>query len=352
MTARLGPWLKLYGDVVDRKAHYTDRQFRALIEAFVLALRGSPRGTLPPRPALEAKLGVDEVAFLFEQGDIVADGRAVAVVGWDRWQAHVLSTDRVQKSRGNAVETATERDETVTKRAVPNSTSSSTPTTNEDEATPRARTRETTPDPEGDHDALDRYYELTRVRPWGRRPGSWIVEMQERHGVANVVAALEVEHRADPEVQTLLGRVSVRLERQSDRVERAKAKERKAAGPFAPGTVLAEIRAALPDAEPEPEPDVTPESIAAGKAAFEALREQLASTNGSVVRSGQGAPRGLSLTGDRGSVTESPAVPSIPAARSKQGSFAPERSGAATASDRTGRTSDRSAPQSPDGRGA
>jgi hypothetical protein len=120
-------------------------------------------------------------------------------------------------------------------------------------------------------------------------------------------------------VKTLLGRVQARLERQAARAESASRKERRESGPFAPGSVLAEIRAALPADEPEPEPDVTPESLAAGKAAFEALRGSLGSSGpvrknglatavGAVLPSVQGAPSGLSLTVGRGSERQPTAV--------------------------------------------
>ena len=343
---RLGPWLKLYADVTDRKAHYTDRQFRTLIEIFVHGLRGNPRGTLPSRAALAARYGVDEIDFLFDQGDIhIVDG-TVSIVGWNSYQAHVLSTSRVQKVRGNAVETSSPRSETVTSRFAATSTSTSIDSEN-GERKNGASDSLATSYPSGDRDALDAFYELTRIRPWGRRPGEWLGELQEAHGVPNVIAALEVESRSGS-AKDLISRVAARLEAQKHRVEKAAAKERRSA----PKTGLqAEIAAAVAARYGDDDVTVEPDEEAGRK-----LREKLngggatglASAVAGVVRSVPGAPEtGLSLTAGEGSDTESAAV-GAPAPQNGIRSPSPAGNGARLVDPyRTGRTNDRSAPSKP-----
>lgn len=79
--------------------------------------------------------------------------------------------------------------------------------------------------PGDDRDALDRYYELTMARPWGRESGRWLTRLQDDFGVERVVAALDAEWSAQPEIATLLSRVEARLARA---VEKARAKRRTA----------------------------------------------------------------------------------------------------------------------------
>lgn len=234
--ARLGPWLKLYGDIIDRKGHYTDRQFHALIEVLVLALRSTPRGTLPPRPSLEARLGVDEVAFLFTQRDLQIIGETVSVCGWDVYQSGVLSTSRVQKSRSERVETVPERDETVSESSPLPLPLSSTKTDERIESGADA----SYPDPDSDRDSLDRYMELTGSRLWGKPAGRWLKDLEATHGLTHIVAALEVEHKADPNTKDLIGRVEGRLLKQADRVASATRSKPRTLSPL-----QAEIRAGI-----------------------------------------------------------------------------------------------------------
>lgn len=99
--ALVGPWLKLYLDVVERKAHYNDRQFRALIEVYVLAARSPEWGVLPPRRALERLEGKATIGFLFEQGDLAeteSNGvTTVTVVGWQTYQAKAVDSTNAER---------------------------------------------------------------------------------------------------------------------------------------------------------------------------------------------------------------------------------------------------------------
>lgn len=73
-----------------------------------------------------------------------------------------------------------------------------------------------------EHDALDRYYELTMSRPWGRKSGEWLKAMQSEFGTPTTIAALEIEAVADVDRRSLLTRVEARLSRDRDKAgERA-----------------------------------------------------------------------------------------------------------------------------------
>jgi hypothetical protein len=93
----LGPWGKLYADIVERKAHYTDRQFRRLIEVIALAIRG--RGELPPAKALRARLGPREFDFLVSEGDLSIEYDVVTLHKWPTYQAKVDRTNTERQAR-------------------------------------------------------------------------------------------------------------------------------------------------------------------------------------------------------------------------------------------------------------
>ena len=328
MTTRrpsLGPWMKLYVSALDTKAHYTDRQFRALIETWMMAVRQPVRGVFPNSSGLARRVGADEVDFMIEQGDlIVAPDGSVSVNRWSDYQSGVLSTERTRthKAGGEPVDNSSGTvPEHVGNTPLVRARDALSPlpsredvdTTNEEER----------PSASDDRDAADRFYELTLIRPWGKRSGSWLGELQEQHGLVNVTAALEVEHRENPNGRDLLSRVAARLERQAERVAKAKRSEPKPVDP-----VQAQLREALEARDrgeaPPPDPVADPEAVAAGRAAWAALRSTLPGrheTNGhgrrkglvepvgAVLGSVSGVPAtGLSLTAGRGSETESAAV--------------------------------------------
>jgi hypothetical protein len=336
--SELGPWGKLYASLEEDTAHYSDRQFRALVGIVCRAIRG--RGELPKLRPLQALYGSDEVGFLVDEGRLVAfgDGK-VEVVGWATYQAPIDRTN-VQRQRafrerqkavihgGDNGAEPLRNGVTVTDAA----TSTSTSLDSDDEPTKNVATASGYPIPDSDRDALDRYFELTGNRPWDRNVGAWLRELQAAHGDVNVAAALEVEFREKPEQRTLVGRVQARLERQADRVRQAKAKEPPKVDPL-----QAQIRAAMEErygGQAEPQIDTSPEAITAAKAALAELRSapiranRLATNgagganrlaNGAIARvgdllgSGQGGSAageqpGTSLTADESSDRESAAA--------------------------------------------
>lgn len=300
MTRRvaLGPWMKLYGDVVDRKAHYSDAQFRGLIEAWAWALRGTPRGSLPGRRAVAARLGQDVVDFLFSEGDLAEDGEAVVIVGWSDYQAPVDRTNAVRQERHRQRARIVDNGSNgVTNGVSVTAAATSTSISTENEE----KNGGVYPDGGDDRDALDRYFELTGVRPWGRRPGEWLTELQETHGVVNVTAALEVEARSGDQ-KTLLGRVAARLERQAERVAQQAARTAEKAR-RAPSPEDMAMRAALA-ATGRYEPPVTLSTVRGG--AMQPVGAVLRSAkDGSATSpvSGAGSP----LDGRSGAATAHPA---------------------------------------------
>lgn len=87
----------------ERKAGYTDAQFRAFFNVLCAAARQSPRGRFRNAAQLRGLLGrhARHVAFLVTEGDLrsMADG-TIYVDGWDQWQEGDLSVaDRMAALR-------------------------------------------------------------------------------------------------------------------------------------------------------------------------------------------------------------------------------------------------------------
>lgn len=139
-----GPWLKLFADVVDRKAHYTDLQFRGLIRVFALAAR--TRGWLPSPAALTRLIGPATLRFLYDEGDLEeSEGRAY-VHGWSRYQAKaidVTATERKRRQRAKEAEAKTASPEAPVKFTEAHREVQEGP----GEASPRAMSRVTDRDP-------------------------------------------------------------------------------------------------------------------------------------------------------------------------------------------------------------
>jgi hypothetical protein len=83
--------------VVDRKAHYTDRQFRTLIHVLALAVR--LHGVLPSRKALSAREGRAEIDFLISEGDLEEADTGLVVHRWRVYQADPTNAERQRRHR-------------------------------------------------------------------------------------------------------------------------------------------------------------------------------------------------------------------------------------------------------------
>ncbi len=185
-TPRLGSWLKLYASIVDSKAHYSDRNFRALIETYVLGVRSIPvRGQFPNRPGLERRIGVEEVAYLIEQGDLDEhpDG-TITLHRWDEYQRGVLSTERTRAHRGNTVDKFPNGSGTVPEQdgnagsLLSTSTSTSARDTTIEEGTTAVDARGNEFDP---WDPIDAFYLTTgQFPPEGGKLRPWITDVASK----------------------------------------------------------------------------------------------------------------------------------------------------------------------------
>lgn len=87
----------------ERKAGYSDAEFRAFFDTICAAARQTPRGRFRNVAQLKGLLGrhARYVAFLLSEGDVVQmkDG-SLYVDGWDHWQEGDLSVaDRMAALR-------------------------------------------------------------------------------------------------------------------------------------------------------------------------------------------------------------------------------------------------------------
>jgi hypothetical protein len=73
----------------ERKAGYSDGQFRAFFNLLCAAARQNPRGRFRNAAQLRALLGrhAKHLPFLVSEGDVVTQGDGTLYVdGWDHWQ--------------------------------------------------------------------------------------------------------------------------------------------------------------------------------------------------------------------------------------------------------------------------
>lgn len=228
----LGPWLKLYADIVDRKAHYDDRQFRAFIELLAMAER--LKGLLPPQRALAARFGAEVIDFLVAEGDLVTTDDGMTPAHWEKYQAHDRTAAERQRRHRELVR-AGNRDSTVTSRVtvtkVPSASASASDvdTTNEEE---RPSASDFAPTPQVDHtqDALDSYWLVAGRYPTGRVK-HWLEDLIDKYGDRAVSRNLGVA-AAQGGPDRLLSRAADLLARdaaKAEQAERTRAEEEKRA---------------------------------------------------------------------------------------------------------------------------
>jgi hypothetical protein len=336
-ASELGPWGRIYFRIGLDKAHYSLEALGAFLKVWAAMGLVTPRGRLKRR-AVVGLIGEALTEFLIFEGDLVEDSDGVLTMHrWDWYQAPLEANRQRQKSfreRSSApsvdtVDNVTSSDRNVT---VTSTSRDAPPSPSIDIDTKEKKTN--TSYPTGELDSLDRYYELTRLRPWGKRSGRWLAELQEAHGVVNVVAALEVEFAADPD-RELISRTAARLEAQAHRISEAKKREPKPVDP-----VQAEFRAAYkarygPE-DAEPAVDTSPEAIAAGRAAFEGLRASLrggpvlhSRSNGSDPAESLASRPDPALTVDEGSGSRVNGGDVLPGVENADRAPSPPRTGAA-----------------------
>lgn len=194
VTARpLGPWVRLYADVVDRKAHYDDHQFRSLIEVLAMAVR--LHGHLPSRRALVAREGQDEIDFLFSEGDLeeLPDG-SVTVHRWSSYQPDPTGKERQQRYRDRNAPLPLLG---VTRNDVPSDRDSSSTPTTPLRGNDRAR--------DDEDDPVVTYYTLTTRYPKGNAL-AWVKRLGDDYGYAASSEKMRAAYFADDNIGTLLSR--------------------------------------------------------------------------------------------------------------------------------------------------
>ena len=242
----LGPWLRLYADVVDRKAHYTDHQFRALIEVLALAVR--LHGVLPTRRALAAREGLDEIDFLFSEGDLeeLPDG-TVGVHRWRSYQPDPTGAERQRRFRSNARTPLLP----VTRNDVPSDRESSSSI----EIPPRGN--------DGEELTLDdpvvTYFTLTTRYPKGNAL-AWVKRLGDAYGFGQSSGAMHSAWAESDDIGTLLSRTEDRLvasgraaELREKADEQRRLRQKRATvrapivdpGPEKVGAIMGDIRKAL-----------------------------------------------------------------------------------------------------------
>lgn len=302
--------MKLYVSIVDTKAHYSDGQFRALIETWAFATRSPVRGTFANCSALARRVGQEHVDFLIEQGDLIADpDGSLTVYRWGEYQAGVLSTDR-KKPAGDG------GDPVGSSGTVPDQFESSSlvrardagllstlyeEDTNEEEVSP-AGAREAIPTGFDGADPFDAFYLTTNEYPNSPKLKRWIVDVASKGpSPRDFGVVFHAEFAANGrDMKAAMKSTEAKLSKMADRAASAKAKE-----PPKLNALQSEIKRAMLARDA---------AIAAGE-----LPGPTNGTNGhrplagavaGVVASLQGAPAtGLSLTVDGGSDRESTAVP-------------------------------------------
>lgn len=310
----LGRWGRWYASSTEDLAHYTDRQFRAWANVFARAVRNE--GELPKLRPLKALEGADEIDFLVSEGMLAVDAEGhVTIPAWSVYQAPVDRTNAARQARyreslrngGAPVDNASPPvSNAVTVTGASYSTSTNVTNTSEDGATePVAR--------EGfdESDPFDAFYLITLQYPNSPRLKTWIRDtVAAGPSPRDFFVVLKTEFEKSHDVTVAMKATKAKLAQMTERAERAKAKAPRAADPLQ-GELKAAMLAKYGDDDYTVEPD--PEAGRKLQKAFgNGNGKGLASVAASLLGSMQGAPaRGLSLTADEGSDTESAAVGSL-----------------------------------------
>jgi hypothetical protein len=256
-----GPWLKVYVSALDTKAHYTDGQFRALIEVWMLAVRQPTRGLFPNRSTLDRRVGAESVDFLLSAGDIELLGNSsVAVHKWADYQSGVLSTERGSRSEGDGGEHVDNRSRTAPEQFVSSSLTRAgdalsllpSKKTTEDEERIESGTRASMTDP------IDAFY-LTTGRFPSERQKAWIRNVAEKGPhLRDFGVVFAVEWRESGfDVKKALDATEGKLGQMLHRAEQA-ARQRKPSSSIDADPLLSEIKAAMTERYGAPETVVLP----------------------------------------------------------------------------------------------
>jgi hypothetical protein len=246
-------WIALYPGILDSEkwGDLPDDTTRlAWIVALLLASRQPVEGRFDSAPHLSRLLRKEgiggaeaRVAELLSHGVLDADGDAVVIRGWTKWQ---------KRWRGQSDDPFTDAErhrEAYWRKKVEALEADIlrlSPTVSEDLGPPRieerrGEDREEKIGEEGragagiidadDRDLQDVFYELTGSRPWGKDVGRWLMEIEQGYGLTQAESAMRAEHRESVDKRTLVSRTEARVAKAADRAKEAKVKTRPKAKP-------------------------------------------------------------------------------------------------------------------------
>lgn len=178
-------------------------------------------GTIRKGPAIAYldDLGLDGSAGwsdLEGHQQLIQDGKRWTILGWSKYQTipHQRPTTRAGRAEydGRAAHVPHDVPHTVPHDVLAGTQTLPSPPIPSHPGDPAPAHEGALPG-EGDPDLLDEFHLLTLQRPWGRKSGDWLKDIQARYGLERSTAALQAEHSADRTVGTLIGRTDERLKR-------------------------------------------------------------------------------------------------------------------------------------------
>lgn len=237
-------WIALYASVLDSDtwADLGSNDTRlAWVVTLILAAQQEPEGVFDSESKLDRLLGKEGITYptgavadMVRVGAIEVTEGAVIVKGWERWQKRYRGPSDEPERKRLREQVRYWKAKASDPGLLPPDDDLSKPVTNlrhpviEERRVEEIRVGPPYPPTQDEHDALDRYYELTLLRPWGRPAGRWISEMVGGFGDEKVQEALSAEWAKDKDQRTFLGRVDARLSRATEKVRKERAAEPKA----------------------------------------------------------------------------------------------------------------------------
>lgn len=219
----------------------------AWVIAMLLGAQQTPDGTFDSRKKLERLLDKEGIhdatlsveALEYSSAIEIGEDGVVSIRGWSRWQRQYRGVSDLP-----ALKAANERARYWEEKA--RKAAETSPVTNlrqpvtslepsgieeleeSEEREEGINAREDLSDLSVESDLLDRFHELTLLRPWGRSSGRWLRDIEANYGLGPSVEAMDAEHKANPEPNTLISRTEARLAKAADRRKQSQVKEAKA----------------------------------------------------------------------------------------------------------------------------
>lgn len=232
-------WVALYPSILDsdKWADLDAEERLAWVVTLLLAAQQPTEGRFDSQRHLSMILrkegfaeAPDIVDGLLRNGVLDDEDGEVVVRGWNKWQKRWRGPSDDPGAAAERMRRLRE-DRSTHVRPVFDQQSNGSPSSIEER---RGEDREertvarATPPGDDDRDSLDRFYELTMLRPWGKNSGKWLRDLQDGYGVDAVVDALDEEYRQGVDNATLISRAEARLAKAADKTRQTKVKATKA----------------------------------------------------------------------------------------------------------------------------